>query len=340
MNKVITFGEVMMRLATERHLRFSQARSFHAMYGGGEFNVAISLSNYGIKSEFVTKLPDNDLGNCVIMELNKRKVGTNHIIYGGERLGLYFLETGAGTRGSKVVYDRAHSSMATIKKGEINWREVFKDANWFHWSGITPAISRDSADICLEAIKLASEMGLTISCDLNYRSKLWKYGKEPKDIMPELLKYSHVILGDLDTAFFMLGKEKTNPNYEITDSLPKLYNQLYDYCPHLQTVATTLRYSVSASHQKIGGLLFHNNTLYTADLREVTPVVDRVGSGDAFMGALIYGLLKEGKNLQKALDIATAACCLKHTITGDYNLITLEEIETFIAGNTSGKVSR
>jgi len=144
----------------------------------------------------------------------------------------------------------------------------------------------------------------------------------------------------LDTAFFMLGKEKTNPNYEITDSLPKLYNQLYDYCPHLQTVATTLRYSVSASHQKIGGLLFHNNTLYTADLREVTPVVDRVGSGDAFMGALIYGLLKEGKNLQKALDIATAACCLKHTITGDYNLITLEEIETFIAGNTSGKVSR
>ncbi len=340
MDKVITFGEVMMRLATERHLRFSQAKSFHAMYGGGEFNVAVSLSNYGIQSEFVTKLPDNDLGKCVVMELNKRNVGANHVVYGGERLGLYFLETGAGTRGSKVVYDRAHSSMATIKSGEINWSDVFKGVNWFHWSGITPAISQNAADSCLEAIKVASELGITISCDLNYRSKLWKYGKEPKDIMPELLKYSHVILGDLDTAFFMLGKEKTNPNYTNPQSLPKLYELLFDLCPNLQTAATTLRYSVNASHQKIGGILYHDKKLYSADLKEVTPVVDRVGSGDAFMGGLIYGLIKEKHNLQKALDVAVAACCLKHTISGDYNLITIEEIEEFISGNTSGKVSR
>ncbi len=340
MNKVVTFGEIMLRLSTERHLRFSQAGAFNATYGGGEFNVAVSLANYGVPSAFVTRLPDNEIGACALMEIKKRNVEVQHIVFGGDRLGIYFLETGAGTRGSNVVYDRANSAMATMKKGTINWETVLKDANWFHWSGITPAISQHAADECLEAVKTAHKMGLTISSDLNYRSKLWKYGKAPKDIIPELLQYSTIILGDLDTAFFMLGKDKVFPDYRDESSLPELYDKLFKYCPHLNSVATTLRYSVSASHQKIGGILYTKGQLYSADVQEVTPVVDRIGSGDAFMGGLIYGLLKNEKNKQNALNIAVAACCLKHTIYGDCNLITIEEIENFLNDGASGKVSR
>lgn len=340
MSKVVTFGEIMLRLSTERHLRFSQAKTFAASYGGGEFNVAVSLANYGIPAEFITRLPENEIGACALKEMRKFNVESKNVIYGGERLGLYYLETGAGTRGSNVVYDRANSSMATIEKGSIDWESVLKDATWFHWSGITPAISQAAADECLEAIKVAHKLGITISSDLNYRSKLWQYGKEPNQVMPELLKYSNIISGDIDTAFFMLGKDKVNPNYQNETSLPVLYDQLFEICPNLKIAATTLRYSVSASHQRIGGILYDKKTIYTADIKEVTPVVDRVGSGDAFMGGLIYGLLKDNDNKQRALNIAVAACCLKHTISGDYNLITLDEIEKLLTGNGSGKVSR
>ncbi|MEM9687274.1 MAG: sugar kinase [Bacteroidota bacterium] len=340
MKKVVTFGEIMLRLSTERHLRFSQAGAFSATYGGGEFNVAVSLANYGISSAFVTRLPDNEIGACALMEVKKRNVGAQHIVFGGDRLGIYFLETGAGTRGSNVVYDRANSAMATMKKGTINWEVVLKDASWFHWSGVTPAISQNTAEECLKAVKTAHQMGLIISSDLNYRSKLWKYGKAPKEVIPELLHYSNLILGDLDTAFFMLGKEKVSPDYQDKDSLPKLYDILFDSCPHLTNIATTLRYSVSASHQKIGGILYDGRKLYSADIQEVTPVVDRIGSGDAFMGGLIYGLMKDENDKQTALNIAVAACCLKHTIYGDYNLITIKEIEKFLNEGGSGKVSR
>ncbi|MBA6152818.1 sugar kinase [Gelidibacter maritimus] len=340
MNKVVTFGEIMLRLSTERHLRFSQANKFAASYGGGEFNVAVSLANYGVSTEFVTRLPNNEIGACALKEMRKYNVESKNVVYGGDRLGIYFLETGAGTRGSNVVYDRANSSMATIEQGEINWEDVLKDATWFHWSGITPAISESAAQECLRAVKTAHTLGLTVSCDLNYRSKLWKYGKAPKDVMPELLQYSTVILGDLDTAFFMLGMDQVEPDYQDEKSLPKLYDKLFKTCPNLKTVATTLRYSISASHQQIGGVLYDGNHLYTADIKDVTPVVDRVGSGDAFMGGLIYGLINDTIDKQKALNIAVAACCLKHTISGDYNLITLDEIERLLSGDASGKVSR
>jgi 2-dehydro-3-deoxygluconokinase len=340
MKKVVTFGEIMLRLSTERFLRFSQSKAFNAMYGGGEFNVAVSLANLGIPSEFVTRLPDNEIGECALIEMRKRNVGTQHISFGKDRLGIYFLETGAGTRASNVVYDRTHSAMANLKKGTFNWKEILKDATWFHWSGITPAISQGAADECLEAIKAAHELGITISSDLNYRSKLWKYGKEPKDIMPELLKYSNIILGDIDTAYFMLGNNKINPNYQDVKSLPSLYDRIFEWCPNLQTIATTLRYSVSASHQRIGGVLYDKKHIYDADIKEVTPVVDRVGSGDAFMGGLIYGLLEYENDTQKAINIAVASCCLKHTIYGDYNLVSTEDINTFLAGNNNGKVSR
>lgn len=340
MQKVVTFGEIMLRLSTERHLRFSQANGFMANYGGGEFNVAVSLSNYGIPTEFVTRLPDNDIGRSALMEIRKRNVSSQNIVYGGERLGIYFLETGAGTRGSKVVYDRNHSAMAAIEVGMIDWEKVFQNASVFHWSGVTPAISQNAADVGLEALKMAKKMGVFITSDLNYRSKLWQYGKEPKDIMPELLKYSNVILGDLDTAFMMTGKENVNPDYKNTDSLPQYYDLLFEQCPDLKYVATTLRYSVSASHQQIGGIFYDKKQLYTAAVREVTPVVDRVGSGDAFMGGIIYGLLNKEFDPQHTINFAVAACCLKHTISGDFNLATVDEVEDMVKGNTSGIVSR
>ena len=339
-NKVVTFGEIMMRLSTERHLRFPQAESFKATYGGGEFNVAVSLANYGIDAEFVTRLPKNDLGYSAIKEMRKLNVQNQNVVFGGDRLGLYFLETGASTRASNVIYDRANSSMATIEKGTINWKEVFKNATWFHWSGITAAISQSAADECFEAIKAAKELGLTISTDLNYRSKLWLYGKEPKEVMPKLLEYSNIILGDIDTAYFMLGIEKVNPDYQAKNVLPSQYDEIFKRCPNLKQVVTTLRYSVSASYQRIGGVLYNGKNLYHADIQDVTPVIDRVGSGDAFMGGLIYGLLEEKGDEQRALNIAVAACCLKHTVAGDYNLITVEEIEKLLDGDFSGKVSR
>ena len=338
-NKIITFGEILLRLSTERHLRFSQAKMFNASFGGSEFNVSVSLANYGLPAEFVTRIPDNDISASAIKEMRKHNVQFQNIIYGGDRMGIYFLETGSGIRGSNVVYDRANSSMATIENGSIDWEKVFTGASWFHWSGITPAISFSAAQECLKAVKMAYDLGLTVSSDLNYRSRLWNYGKAPNEIMPELLKYSHIILGDIDTAYYMLGQSKVNPNYDDKNSLNTYFLKLFDLCPNLTTVATTLRYSVSASHQRIGGLLFDGSNLYDAAVKEVSPVVDRVGSGDAFMGGLIYGLVNF-ENKQKALDFAVAACCLKHTIPGDYNLITIEEIDKLMTGDSSGKISR
>lgn len=340
MKKIVTFGEILLRLSTERHLRFSQSESYKATYGGGEFNVAVSLANYGLNTEYVTRLPDNELGNCAIKEMRKLNVANDNVVIGGERIGVYFLETGASTRASNIIYDRANSGMATLQKGMINWREILKEATWFHWSGITPALSESAAEACLEAIEIAHEMGITISTDLNYRSKLWKYGKEPKDVMPKMLQYSNVILGDIDTANFMLGKPAANPDYKNLESLPALYNSIFEQFPNLKYISTTLRYSISASHQQIGGILYDGKTIFNADAQDVTPVIDRVGSGDAFMGGLIYGLNEEPLNEQRALNFSVAACCLKHTIAGDYNLVTKEEVEKLINGDFSGKVSR
>src|SRR6218665_103551 len=335
MKKVVTFGEILLRLSTQSFLRFSQAESYKATYGGGEFNVAVSLANFGLDAEFITRLPDNELGHSAIKEMRKLNVKADRVVLGGDRLGLYFLETGASTRASNVVYDRANSAMATIQKGTINWREILKDASWFHWSGITPALSESAAEACFEAIQVAHELGLTISTDLNYRSKLWQYGKQPHEVMPKMLQYSNLILGDIDTAYFMLGLEKANPDYQDEASLPELYDKIFEHCPNLKTAATTLRYSVSASHQRIGGVLYDGQKVYNAAVQEVTPVVDRVGSGDAFMGGLIYGWSEAPLDKHRALNFAVAACCLKHTIAGDYNLVTKEEVEKLLSGDFS-----
>ncbi|MEM9848437.1 MAG: sugar kinase, partial [Bacteroidota bacterium] len=200
MKKVVTFGEIMLRLTPPNLKRFSQASSFEVIYGGGESNVAVSLANYGIPVEFITRLPKNDIGECALMEMRKRNVGTRHVLRGGERLGIYFLEIGAVSRGSKVIYDRDHSAMSSIEAGMVDWATVFKDAAWFHWTGITPAISQGAADACLEAIQMANKMGVTVSTDLNYRKKLWNYGKQPSEVMPELVAGCDVILGNEEDA--------------------------------------------------------------------------------------------------------------------------------------------
>lgn len=345
MKKVVTFGEIMLRLSPPGWSRFSQASSFDVVYGGGESNVAVSLANYGLSVDFISRLPDNDIGECALMELRKRKVGTDHILRGGERLGIYFLETGAVSRGSKVVYDRAHSAMATIEKGMIDWEHVFKDAHWFHWTGITPALSQGAADACLEAIQVANRMGITVSTDLNYRKKLWKYGKAPGDIMPELVEGCDVILGNEEDAekHFGLhpeGVDVTHGGSVDGEAYLSVLKQLMEMFPRAKKVITTLRGSISASHNSWSGVLYDGNKLYKAPTYDITHIVDRVGGGDSFMGGLIFGLIKYENDDQKALDFAVAASCLKHTIVGDANLVTIEEIEKLMSGDASGRVSR
>ena len=345
MKKVVTFGEIMLRLSPPNWKRFSQASSFDVIYGGGESNVAVSLANYGIPTEFVTRLPDNDIGHCALMEMRKRNVGTEHIVTGGDRLGIYFLETGAVSRGSKVVYDRAHSAMSEIKPGMVNWKKVFKDAQWFHWTGITPAISQNAADACLEAIKVANKMGITVSTDLNYRKNLWKYGKTPAQIMPKLVAGCDVILGNEEDAekhfdIHPKGVDVTHGDTIDAAAYISVCQQLMKKFPRCKKVIVTLRGSISASHNSWSGVLYNGSKLYYAPTYQITHIVDRVGGGDSFMGGLIYGLLKYRRSDQKALNFAVAASCLKHTIFGDANLSTIAEVEKLMSGDASGRVSR
>ncbi len=346
MSKVVTFGEIMLRLAPPGFLRFSQANSFDAIYGGGESNVAVSLANYGIDVDFVTRLPKNDIGACAMMELRKRGVGVDKIVYGGDRLGIYFLETGAVSRGSKVIYDRAHSAIAEIESGMINWEAVFNGVTWFHWTGITPAISQGAANVCLEAVKAASKLGITISTDLNYRAKLWNYGGDREAIMTELTSYCDIILGNEEDAEKHFGiKPKglditTQGHHVKAEAFLSVCQQMMTKFPRAKKVITTLRGSISASHNTWAGVLYDGKTMYETRQYQITDIVDRVGGGDSFMGGLIYGLLKYPENDQNALDFAVAASCLKHTIKGDANLVTVEEVEKLMGGDASGRVAR
>lgn len=345
MNKVVTFGEIMLRLAPPGFLRFSQTNTFEAIYGGGESNVAVSLANYGIPVDFVTRLPDNDIGKCAMMEMRKRGVGTGHIIFGGERLGIYFLETGAVSRGSKVVYDRANSAISTIKPGMINWDRVFEGAQWFHWTGITPAISQGAADVCLDAIQAANRLGITVSTDLNYRKKLWKYGKRPVEIMPDLVAGCDVILGneeDAEKHFDIHPEEVDVTQGESMDAQAyvSVCKQLMKRFPNAKKVIVTLRGSISASHNTWSGVLYNGKEFLSAPTYQITHIVDRVGGGDSFMGGLIYGLLYYPDDDQLALNYAVAASCLKHTIYGDANQVTIDEVEKLMGGDASGRVSR
>ncbi len=352
MGRVVTFGEIMMRLSPPGYLRFRQARSFDVIYGGGEANVAASLANFGLPVDFVTRLPDNDLGDACVQFLRQNGVGVDKIARGGERLGIYFLEIGAVQRGSKVIYDRANSSIASIQRGMIDWKGVFADADWFHWTGITPAISSGTADVCLEALQTAKELGLTVSCDLNYRKKLWKWGKTPGEVMPELVSYCDVAIGNEEDADKVFGIKA--PDADVVagkveaDKYRYVCQELDQRFPRLKTVAITLRGSLSASHNTWSGVLWTRpeqsqrgeGEFYTAPTYDVTHIVDRVGGGDSFMGGLIYGLRAYENDSQKALNFAVAASCLKHSIFGDFNLVTVAEVEKLMGGDVSGRVSR
>ena len=319
MPKVITFGEIMLRLSTPGYLRFGQARQFDATFGGGEANVAVSLANFGIDTQFVTRLPKNDIADMCTAELKGLGVNLDGVVYGGDRVGIYYLETGAVARGSKVVYDRAHSAISEIQPGMVDWHKVLEGADWFHWTGITPALSQGAADACLEAIKVANEMGVKVSCDLilgNEEDAEKEFGIKPEGFDAEKTG------GEIDQRIFISVGE-----------------QLMAKFPRCKKVAVTLRGSINANHNTWGGVLYDGKTLWQSKRYDITHIVDRVGGGDSFMGGLLYGLLAYETD-QEAIEFAAAASCLKHTILGDYNRVTVAEVEGLIKGGGSGRVSR
>lgn len=334
----------MLRLSPPGALRFGQARSFDVVYGGGKSNVAVSLANYGLDTEFVTRLPANDLGEACLQYLRQHQVGVGHIVRGGDRLGIYFLENGAVMRGSKVVYDRAGSAFATIQPGMIDWRTVFADAGWFHWTGITPAISESAAQACLDAVQAARRLGVTVSCDLNYRAKLWKWGKTAGEVMQELVNQCDVAIGNEEDAEKVFGIRAEHSDVTAgkvdADHYRSVCEQLAERFPNLKKIAITLRGSLSASHNTWSAILWDRGELFTAPIYDITHIVDRVGAGDSFMGGLIYGFITHPENCQMALNFAVAASALKHTIFGDFNLVSVGEVEKLIKGDSSGRVSR
>jgi len=344
MYKVVTFGEIMLRLSTPGFERFTQARQFEIQFGGGEANVAVSLANYGIPVDFITRLPQNDIAQACIMELKRFGVGVDKIITGGDRLGIYFLETGAVARASKVIYDRAGSSISGIQKGMIDWEKAFEGVSWFHWTGITPAIAESTAKVCLEAIQVANKKGITVSTDLNYRKNLWKYGKKAGEVMPELVAGCDIILGNEEDAEKVFGIKPDSGDVSSGHVEAAAYEsvgrQLMQRFPRAKKVIITLRGSLNASHNTWSGILWNGSKLVQAPKYDITHIVDRVGGGDSFMGGLIYGLMTWPEDDQKALNFAVAASCLKHTIPGDFNLVSVEEVEKLMGGDASGRVSR
>ncbi|MEA5137581.1 sugar kinase [Arcicella rigui] len=335
MKRVVTFGEVMMRLCTPRHHRFQQATSFDINFGGGEANVSSSLSIMGIPASHVTRFPDNDLGQTAINAYRKHGVDTQHIVLGGDRIGVYFVEQGVAMRPSKVIYDRAASSFATLNPADFDWELIFQDAQWFHFTGITPAISASAAQACLEAVKAASRMGLTVSADVGYRSNLWKWGKRPKEVMPELIEYCDVIIcskGDAADMFSIVPTDEKK-------SFKSVCQQLNERFPKLKKILSTKRGQISASHNTLVGKCWNGVEMLETKTLNIPDIVDRIGGGDAFMAGYIYGELIY-QNTQKAIEFGVAASGLKHTIEGDFNIASVAEIEAVMNGDVSGKIRR
>jgi len=342
MVRVVTFGEVMLRLNPHGFERFLQASSFEASYGGAEASVATSLVNYGIPSAFVTRLPPNEIGQAAVNYLRRFGVDTSSIVRKGDRIGIYFVETGSNQRPSKVIYDRAHSAISEIQPGEVVWRDIFSEPEWFHITGITPAISQGAADATLEALKSAKERNLTVSCDLNYRAKLWKYGKTATEVMTSLMPYVDVAIGneeDCEKVFGVKGANVERAEQVSASTYLNVAEQMKKRFPNLKKVAITLRGSISATHNTWSAVLYDGEKLYTAKQYDIESVVDRIGSGDAFTGALIYSIIS-GRNDQEALDFATAASALKHTIPFDLNLVTAEEVQGLLKEGGAGRVQR
>jgi len=344
MAKVITFGEIMLRLKSPAYERFFQSPALEATFGGGEANVAVSLANYGMDTSFVTVLPKNDIADACIRELRGFGVDTTKIVRGGNRVGIYYLETGAVQRPSKVIYDRAGSSIAEAKPGDIDWDKTLEGATWFHFTGITPAISQGAADLCLEALKACKERGIHVSCDLNYRKNLWKYGKRADEVMTELVKYVDTVIAneeDFQKALCLKAEsqadvEEGELNIDNYKAIASLAMETY---PNIKRVAITLRESKSANHNDWRACLYNGKEFFLSRKYSITDIVDRVGGGDSFGGGLIYGL-NNYDNEQDALEYAVAASCLKHTIIGDYNRVSVAEVESLMKGSGNGRVQR
>ena len=340
--KVVTFGEIMLRLKPPGHERFFQSPVLEATFGGGEANVAVSLANFGMDAAFTTVLPDNDIAASSIAELRRFGVDTSKIVTGPGRMGIYFLEAGANQRASKVVYDRADSAIALAKPGDIDWKSVFKGAKWFHITGITPAISASAAELSLESVKIAKEMGLTISCDFNFRGKLWKYGKSAPEIMNELVKYVDVGIANEEDCQKSLGIT-VDVNVEggklDTGKYEALTTKVMEVFPQLQVMAITLRESKSADSNGWSACLRNKDGFFLSKKYEITDIIDRVGGGDSFSGGLIYGL-NHCNSSAEALEFAVAASCLKHSVSGDFNRVSVSEVEKLKGGDASGRVQR
>ena len=338
--RVITFGEIMLRLAPEGYTRFVQTETYNATYGGGEANVAVSLANFGLDASFVTKLPSNEIGQAGVNSLRKFGVDTAHITRGGDRVGIYFLEKGASQRPSKVIYDRAGSSISTATSGDFNWEKIFENADWFHFTGITPALGDNIAAICLDACKYAKEKGITISCDLNYRNKLWSKAKA-KEVMSELCGYVDVCIANEEDAHDVFGINAADT--DVTTG--KVNHEGYKDVAHQLTekfgfkkVAITLRESVSANDNYWAAMLY-DGTDYYFSKKYLMRIVDRVGGGDSFGAGLIYASLNEFAP-QHSIEFAVAASCLKHSIEGDFNHVSVDEVLKLAGGDASGRVQR
>ena len=342
MTDYLSFGEIMLRLKTPAHERFFQSPGFEATFGGGEANVAVALANYGLDSGFISALPSNDIGESAIRELRKYGVDTRNINRSGERVGIYFLETGANQRPSKVVYDRAGSSICMAQPGDFDWHKIFTGARWLHITGITPALSESAAALSLEAVVAAKEAGITVSCDFNFRGKLWKWGKTAPEVMTELVKYVDVGIANEEDCQKSLGitvdvdvesGELDTAKYEA------LSQKVLDSFPDMSAIAITLRESYSADRNGWSACLRDEGGFRLSRRYEMTDIIDRVGGGDSFASALIYGL-NAYDDRQKSLEFAVAASCLKHSISGDFNRVSVPEVELLMGGDASGRVQR
>ncbi len=342
MSKFVSLGEIMLRLKSPVHERFFQSPAFEATFGGGEANVAVSLANYGFDAAFVSALPANDIGEAALRELRSFGIDVSNVKRSGSRVGIYFLETGSNQRPSKVIYDRANSSIAEAGPGDFDWGTIFSNARWFHITGITPALSQSAADLSLEAVKAARGAGVTVSCDFNYRGKLWKYGKSAPEVMNELVKYVDVGIANEEDCQKSLGIEadvEVESGDLDTAKYEALTTRVLDTFPNMSTIAVTLRESRSADRNGWSACLRDGSGFRLSRHYELTDIVDRVGGGDSFASGLIAGLnLYEDR--QKSLEFAVAASCLKHTIQGDFNRVNVAEVENLMGGDGSGRVQR
>lgn len=342
MNKYITFGEIMLRLKPPNWERFFQSPLLEATFGGGEANVAVGLARFGLDVAYVSVIPNNPIGDACVRELKRQGVDTSLMVRKGNRLGIYFLEDGANQRPSVVIYDRSHSAIAEARPGDISWDKVFDEVNWFHITGITPAISLSASELSLESVKKAREKGITISCDLNFRKHLWKYGKPAPEVMTELVKYVDIALGNEEDCQKSLGvkvdvdvesgKLQTERYRELTDKVLNLY-------PNIKKIALTLRESHSANYNGWSAVLNNRKEFFISQKYEIHDIVDRVGTGDTFAAGLIYGINNLNSD-KEALEFAVAASCLMHSIPGDLPLLSVEEVKSLAEGTGSGRVQR